>query len=462
MQRKGIGGTIYKLFILLFYRNDTQLLAYPGKKDRDRFIWQAVFGTMAVSLFTGVFLTGLYIYMGASDTILAYIPIMPSIAGIFLIFMGSLTEKVNNTKRTVIILNTIAKTLIFGAVWVPLLVSREIAPFIMLPFTFFGFTINSVMSVLVNSWFVDTVDQKIRGRYMGVRQIFALVVSATLPVISGNFLDSSPDRYVAFCIIYSAAWLFSMLESVVFVKITEPQEHDAKAKKIKISDLFILPLRNKAFRSFILLQIVFHTFWYLSMTVAQVYEIRYMQVSYTYLTAMGAMGAVIQMLLYPLWGKVMDKYGSNLVMRITMVFYTIHAMLYFFMIKGNAHFLILLLNINGAILSPAWVLSTFNERFSVIPRERRRLYDGFFTTVMAVVILLAPTIGNIIRELVLKSGLDFLPYIEFKSLFFVTFATLLGMNLVLLFRSRKRTGLEKEKELLEGMKGVFRKKYRKY
>lgn len=462
MKRKGFAEKLNKLFILLFYRNDTQLLAFPGKKDRDRFIWQAVLGTMTISLLTGVFLTGLYIYMGASDTILAYIPIMPTIAGIFLIFMGSLTERVNNTKRTVIILNTVAKTLIFGAVWIPLLVSREVAPLVMLPFTFIGFTVNSVMSVLINSWFVDTVDQKIRGRYMGVRQIFALIVSATLPVISGNFLDSSPDRYMAFCIIYSAAWVFSIFESVVFAKITPPPEHDAKLKKISVGDLFTLPLKNKPFRSFMWLQIIFHTFWYISMTVAQVYEIRYMEVSYTYLTAMGAMSAVIQIFLYPVWGKVMDKYGSNLVMRMTMVFYTLHAFLYFLMVKGNAPFLILLLNINAAILNPAWVLSTFNERFSLIPRERRKLYDGFFTTVMAVVILVAPTIGNVIRELMLKTGLDFVPYIEFKSLFFATFILLLGMNIVLLIKSKKNTGLEGEKELMKGIKGLFNRKYRKY
>lgn len=462
MEKKGIGKTLHNLFILIFYRNDTQLLAYPGKKDRDMFIWQAVFGTMAMSLFSGVFLTGLYIYMGASDTILAYIPIMPSLAGIFLIFMGSLTEKVKNTKRTIIILNTIAKTLLFGAVWIPLLVSREIAPFIMLPFTFVGFTLNSVMSVLVNSWFVDTVDEKIRGRYMGVRQIFALVVSATLPVISGGFLDSSPDRYMAFCVIYSAALVFSILESFSFSKITQPQDSDEKTKKIKISDMFFLPLRNKKFRNFILLQVVFHTFWYLSMTVAQVYEIRYMEISYTYLTAMGAMGAIIQMFLYPLWGRVMDKYGSKIVMRIAMMFYTVHALLYVFMIKGNAHFLFFLLSINSAILGPAWVLSTFNERFSVIPKERRRLYDGFFTTVMAIVILVAPTIGNIVRELILKSSMDFLTHIEFKALFFITFISLLIMNMVLLLFSKKNTGLEKEKELTEGIKGVFSKKRRKH
>jgi len=447
-----------KLFLMLFYRNDMQLLTSPGKKDRDFFIMQAVFGTMTISLFLGVFLTGLYIYMGASDSIMGYIPIMPSIAGILLIFMGSLTERVKNIKRLVIILNLVSKTLIFGAVLVPLMVSRELAPFIMLPFTFMGLMFNSIMSILINSWFVDTIDASIRGKYMGVRAVFSLVVSAILPVISGKFLDSSPDRYVAFCVIYSVAWIFSLFESFSLFKVSNPPPHAIDRKKIKFTELFTIPLKNKKFREFLTLQSVFHIFWFLSMTFASVYEIRYMEMSYTYLTIMGSIGAIIQMLLYPLWGKVMDKYGSNLVMRIAILFFMLHAGLYFFMIKSNAHVLILLLNINGAILSPAWGLSTFSERFAHVPREGRTVYDGFFTSVLAVIILAAPTLANLIRGIILKNNVSFMPFIEFKALFFLTFISLLVMNIVLLLKSKKSTGLEKEKEMLKNIKYRFSRK----
>ncbi|MBN2557507.1 MAG: MFS transporter [Clostridia bacterium] len=452
MRKSKLKTALYKTFILLFYRNDMQLLTFPGKKDRDFFILQSVFGTMTISLFLGVFLTGLYIYMGASDTIMAYIPILPNLAGIFLVFMGSLTERVKNVRRLVIILNFIGKTFIFAAVWVPLIVSREIAPFVMLPFTFFGLTVNAVMSILINSWFVDTIDSSIRGRYMGVRSVFSLVVSAILPVISGNFLDSSVDKYLAFCIIYSAAWIFSLFESYAFYKITNPPAHEGTRRKIKFGELFSIPMKNKKFRGFLIIQVVFHMFWFLSMTFAAVYEIKYMEISYTYLTVMGSMSAVIQMLLYPLWGKFMDKYGSNLVMRLAMVFFMIHAALYLIMFRTNAHLLIFFLNINGAILNPAWGLSTFNERFSHVPREGRTIYDGFFTTTIAILVLIAPTIANLIRGSVLENGISFIPYMEFKILFFLTFISLMGLNITLLLKSKKETGLEKEKELFANIR----------
>lgn len=458
MKGNSILKFINKIILIFFYRNDMQLLTMPGKRDRDFFIMQAVFGTIVVSLFMGVFLSGLYIYMGAPDSIMGYIPIIPNIAAIFLIFTASLTERVKNVKRLVIVLNFISKTLLFSAVWIPLFVTWGKAIYIMLPLTFLGFTANAIMGILVNSWFIDTIDISIRGRYMGARSVFSLVVSATLPVIAGKFLDGFMDRYFAFCIIYSVAWLFSMLESFSFYKITSPPAHEHKRNRVKFRQLISIPLANKPFMKFMLIQIFFHLIWFVSMTFAQVYEIRYMKISYTYLTLMGSIGAVVQMLLYPVWGKIIDKYGTNLIMRIALVLYMVHAGIYFFMIKGNAPIFILILNLNGAILSPAWALSTFNERFSTIPKEGRTIYDSFFATVLGLTIFIAPVLGNLLRELILKTDISFLPFPEFKLLFVLTFTLLLALNVTLLFKSKKETKFQAEKEMLKNIKYRFSRK----
>ena len=51
-----------------------------------------------------------------------------------------------------------------------------------------------------------------------------------------------------------------------------------------------------------------------------------------------------------------------------------------------------------------------------------------------------------------------MPYIEFKALFFLTFISLLVMNIVLMLKSKKNTGLEKEKEMLKNIKYRFSRK----
>jgi MFS family permease len=287
---------------------------------------------------------------------------------------------------------------------------------------------------------------------MGARQVFTLLVSATLPVMAGAFLDGFYDRYIAFCIIYIAAWLFSLFESLTMAKITEPDAHEGKNKKLKFSSLFSTPFRNKEFMKFLAIQIFFHLSWFLSMTFASLYEIRYMQISYSYLTLMGSVSAIIQMFLYPVWGKIIDKYGSALAMRIAIILFMIHTVIYFFMVKGNAPYLLLLLNINGAILSPAWVLSTFNERFKSIPREGRTVYDSFFTTVMAIVILSAPTIGNLLRRAIINSNIKFWVFPEFKLLFILSFILLLSLNIFLFIKNRKGNDTEAKRKMKRGLR----------
>lgn len=434
---------VKRFFILIFYRNDTELLTYPGKKDRDFFILQAVLGTVVVNLMFTVFLSGIFIYFDTPDGIMGYIPILPSVAGILLIFTGTITEKIRNVKRTVIILNICSKSFLLTIVWIPLFIKGPALAYAMLAAAFIGFLLNAIMSVLINNWFVEAVDEKIRGRYMSVRQIFTLLVSATIPIISGRFLDMSPDKYVAFCIIFSIGWIFAGFESFSLSKIKAPAKEEHEYIKYKVADLFLKPLKNKAFMRFIWVMIIFSIVWNFSMAFASVYQIKYMEISYTYMNIMASIGAIAQILIYPLAGKIMDKYGSKLLMRIAFFFFMTHAFLYIFMGKGNAYLILFLLNINGSIVNPAWILATFNERFRLIPKQGRTIYDGFFVTVIGISTLLGPVLGNIIRKILLGANISFISFPEFRLLFLMTFVILLVLNTVLYIKGRKESRVNK-------------------
>ena len=435
---KKLYNLTHKIFLLIFYRNDTELITFPGKKDRDFFIWQAVFGTVVVNLMFTTFLSGVFIHFDTPDGILGYIPILPSIAGILIIFSGMLTEKVRNVKRTVILLNIIAKLLILFVVFIPLIISNVFTPYYMMISAFFGFLCNAVMGILINNWFIEVVDEKIRGRYMSVRQVFTLVVSATIPILAGKFLDGNRDKYIAFCIIFTIGFLFSLLESFALSKVDVPKKEEHEFIHIKFLDLFKIPLKNKKFMKFIFLMVFFHLFWNLSMTFASVYQIKYMEISYTYINLMMALGAIIQVFIYPVIGRMIDKYGSNFVMRIAFFFFMIHGLLYFMMIKSNAYLIFFLLNVNVAFINPAWILSMFNERFKLIPRQGRTVYDGFFIAVLGISILCGPVLGNVLRNSFIGFNTQIIDFQEFRFLFLITFVVLFVLNIVMYILARIR------------------------
>ena len=448
-----------KLFLLLFYRNDMQLVTAPGKPDRDWFIKQAIFGTAFAALVGGVFLSGLFIEMGTPDYLMGYIPFIGSIAGIMLIFAGLVIERVKNRKKFIIILNILAKSLIVSAVWIPAFVRWEIAPFIMLPIVFLGYSLQAFMGITINSWFVDVVDSRIRGRFMSTKQIFALIISATFPVIAGRFLDSFMNKYIVFCVLYSIAWLFMWLETYSFTKIHDPGFKTLGKGKIKFKDLFTKPVKNKEFMKLMAMLGFFYFSWYMTMSFASVYQIRYLGIPYTFITAMGVINPILQMIWYPMWGKLTDKYGPQFIIRVALWMYVLQAVLWFCMTSGSYYFIMPLLQVNASLIGPAFMLGIFNTKYSVIPQEGRSIYDGFYMAAVGGIILLAPTIGNLLKNLIDNNshkivGMEF-P--QFRIMFAIAAVMVLTLNIINLIKAKKENNLVNEKAFI---KNIFSKKSR--
>jgi MFS family permease len=448
-----------KVFLLLFYRNDMQLVTAPGKPDRDWFIKQAIFGTAFAALVGGIFLSGLFIEMGTRDYLMGYIPFIGSIAGITLIFAGLVIERVKNRKRFIIILNIISKSLIVSAVWIPAFINWEIAPFIMLPVVFLGYSLQAFMGITINSWFVDVVDSRIRGRFMSTKQIFALIISATFPVIAGRFLDSFINKYIVFCVIYSIAWFFMWLETYSFTKIKDPGFKTLGKGKIKFKDLFSKPVKNKEFMKLMAMLGFFYFSWYMTMSFASVYQIRYLEIPYTFITAMGIINPILQMVWYPMWGKLTDKYGPQFIIRLALWMYVLQAGLWFCMTTGSYYFIMPLLQVNASLIGPAFMLGIFNTKYSVIPQEGRSIYDGFYTASVGAIILLAPTVGNLLKNFIDNNsnrviGMEF-P--QFRLMFALAAALVLILNIVNLIKAKKENNLEYERKFI---RRIFSKKSR--
>lgn len=454
---KKMKRALRKIHLALFYRNDMQLVTAQGKNDRDWFIRQAIFGTAFAALVGGVFLSGLFIEMGTPDYLMGYVPFIGRIAGIMLIFAGLIIERVRNRKKFIVILNILSKTLIISTVWIPMLVPRDIAPFIMLPVVFMGYSLQSYMGITINSLLVDVVDSRIRGRFLGTKQIFALVVSATFPVLAGRFLDTAPDRYIAFCIIFSIAWLIMWLETYSLSKIIDPGFKTLGKGNVRLKDLFLIPLKNKSFMKLMLLLGVFYTSWYMTMSFASVYQLRYLKIPYTFITLTGMINPVLQMVWYPMWGKMVDKYGPQFIIRIALWLYILQAVLWFLMTKSSFYFIRPILMVNASFIGPAFMLGVFNSKYNVIPQEGRSVYDGFFTSTVGLIILIAPTIGNQIKNLIeANSGsITGMEFPQFRLLFALAGVLVLLINIYNLIAAKKKNNLEKEREFLNNL---FRKK----
>ena len=448
-----------KLFLMLFYRNDMQLVTAPGKPDRDWFIKQAIFGTAFGALVGGVFLSGLFIEMNTPDYLMGYIPFIASIAGISVIFAGLIIERVKNRKKFIVILNILSKSLIVAAVWIPMFVPWNIAPFIMLPVVFSGYILNSFMGITINSWFVDVIDSRIRGRFMSAKQIFTLIISALFPVIAGKFLDSYMNKYIVFCVLFSIAWLFMWFETYSFTKINDPGFKRLEKGSVKLKDLIMKPIRNKEFMKLMGMLAFFYFAWYMTMSFASVYQIRYLEMPYTFITATGMINPVLQMVWYPMWGKLTDKYGPQFIIRVALWLYVIHAVLWFCMTSGSYWFVRPLLMFNASLIGPAFMLGIFNAKYSVIPQEGRSVYDGFFTASVGAIVLIAPTVGNLLKNFIDNNSYRIIgmEFPQFRLMFALAAVLVLALSIFNLIMAKKENNLKNERMFINS---IFRKKNR--
>jgi MFS family permease len=431
-----------KIYIALFYRNDTKLLTLPGKKDRDWFIIQALIGTV-FALFTGAtYLTGLFNKVNAPEILIGYLPIIGSIAGVVTIFAGYTMQRIRSRKKFILICNTILKTLIVLIAWIPLIFPNQNAAYIMIIMALVAYALNNFMAIAINSWFVDLIDSKIRGQYMSVRNMVALIANLIVPVIVSAFIDTSSDQYLAIVVVFTIAWIIMWAESYSFYKIGEPPMSPA-TKKIKLKDVFIVPIKNKEFMKFMVPIAAFYFIWYIAMSYGTLYQLNYLGLSYTFISLASVLNVILQFIWYPIIGKLVDRYNTDLLLMACFMLYFIDSLIWGFTNLSSKYLMIILVNVIASMTAPFFSLTLFKKKYDIIPQTERSLYDGFYTAIIASIIALAPIIGSLLKDYIAVNIKPFWIFEvpQFQLIFMVTNILLL---VLILFNLKKTIRLYKE------------------
>ena len=420
-----------KLYIAVFYRNDTKLLTMPGKKDRDWFIVQGFVGTVFALLTGATYLTGLFNKVNAPEIVIAYLPIVGTVAGVIAIFAGYIMQTIKNRKKFTLILNTILKTMIVLIAWIPLIFPNQNASYIMIAIALIAYALNNFMGIAINSWFVDLIDVKIRGQYMSVRNMIALIAHLLVPIIVSAFIDTSSDQYMAIVIVFTVSWLVMWAENYSFYKINEPPLQPPK-KKIKLKDVLIVPLKDKTFMKSITSISVFYFIWYLSMSFATLYQLNYLGLSYTFISISATLNVILQFIWYPVIGKLVDRHNTDFLLIVSYILYLIQAFLWGFTNISSRYIMTILVNIFASMAVPLFSLVVFKAKYDVIPAEDRSLYDGFYTALIALIIAVAPAIGNVLKDSISVNvrpfGIFEVP--QFQLIFMLSGILLLGLILL--------------------------------
>ena len=423
--------SLKKLVNKAVYHNDPDLLNNPFRKSQNYFILQVIFATIFTLLTGGVYISGFAIYLGASDEIVSYITTIPNICCIFLVIGCIFLEGVKSPKKAVVTMVVISKFFICSIVTIPLFVQSEMRQVVLLAVMIIAYIIQALYGTVLNKWFVSVVPDNIRGRYFSVRQFFALLVNVILPLITGRFMDTVADQYTGFIVLFSLGLLSMVVEVLMYLNIEEPPVESLEKGKIKIYDVVRIPLKNREFFRYSFVLFVFYLFLYLSASFKSVYMIRYLEMSYTFINFITILPAVMQMFMIRLWGRVSDKYGHKFVMNTSMWFFAAEALFWGLVSKTTMVLFIPVACIFSAIANSGFAVGAFNRRYEIIPEKGRTLYDGFYSAIVGVALLLAPILGGAVKTMAasnsfIKSNIQFG---EFRMLFMITFISIIVLQI---------------------------------
>lgn len=431
---------LFNLITRLFYHGDYELIGSPAKKSMDSFAVQAIFGTACMIFISGTFISGFLIRLDAPDILVNYMALIPSMCGIILFLFSPLAQRIVHPKKVGILINCMAKFFLVTIMYVPYVFPKPIVLPVAVLFIILGYSLNAFNNQIINNWFVQSIPEGIRGRYYSYRQIVAMIISATLPLLAGALVDSFDDKLKAFAITSLVAVVLALIEVSAFARIPDCTLVPI-TEKLSILDTVRIPLRNRRFVKFLCYMGAFYFVLYLSGGMKQTYMLKYMNLSYTFVNGMTVLSSVLQaVFFYSLWGRVNDRLGSRFTMTTAVWLYALDAFFWFF--AGNttlAYIFIPMGHIMGAIQGPAFTVGSFNYQYSIYPEQGRPMYSAFYTSFIGLVLIISPTCGEFVKSLIERSAImEVLPFGGFRLMYLASAVLILTVQLVFITRERKK------------------------
>lgn len=342
------------------------------------------------NLTSGAFLVGLLKYMWASDAFCGYVISIPVFAAIIQVLSPMILESLKYRKTMIIIGAMIHRILLSMLIFVPFLpLPSGIKLFIAAIVLFISNLAISFVNPAISNMYVSFVPQNIRGRYYGTRESYILIAATLITLVLGKILDVFNDmgnEGTGYIIVYCFIFLLTIINFSFFALMKEvPLLHTTE--RIKLSEIFTLPLKNKKFIRYFIMLII----WNFAVQIASAYFGVYLKsdlsMSYTIITSLSFINAVIYILSARIWGRFADRNGWSKTTMITIGILSICHFTWFFASEGSPAvlFILILSHITSGMAWSGINVALFNLQFDFTPDEKRTVYIGFSAAISGLI-----------------------------------------------------------------------------
>lgn len=378
-------------------KNPNPLFSGELGKSRKLLVFDGILQNAAAILTMGVFLSGYLVWLEASDFVTGLVNSSVNWASITVLFSFLLFERLKKRKKFLIALTALARLLICGSVFVPLLVpNKAVALPIVAGMVILGSFLAALYGTGFTVWMFAVLPLDKRSEFIYLRTFWLRIAFTSTTILGGFLLDAFQKGYSGFLLLFSLSLSLSVLDIILLLQVKEP-EYDVDPKSRPALHMLKIPARDPQFRSYLVFVFLFYVVLTMSGTFTPVYLVRYMKFDYSFISSMNVLQYVCLIAFTSFWRRMEAKKGVIFVLRVTATIAVVEYLLYGLLTTRTAWILPIATMLAGIGYS-GFNITILNYRYSILPEKNRTVYESLFAAMFGLSTLLSPMIGNFLMN----------------------------------------------------------------
>jgi MFS family permease len=359
----------------------------------------------------GAVLTAFALYMGADVFVIGLITALPLFSTILQLWTPQFIAKVGNRKKLSVRTlgsarwSLIPLTIIGMGAWAwPNLAGLWLLLFLLQLTIFSGLT--AIGGTAWLSWAMTVVPIEQRATYFAKRATVVGIGGLIAALLTGFFLDwwtepaatatghrTNPGAYV---VLFAIAAVAGVISTGVLQRTPDLKNEPLPAQRPSFKESLRSTWKMVALRKYLIFRSVQLFAVGTVVPYYAVYMLENLKMSFTELFFLQNVGALAGLVVFPLWGRILEKYGNSPVLFWTSWAKIDYVVLWAFVVPGNPFWPLLFLHISLAIDS-GLNLAAGNLLMNLLPTGTGNVgYISVFTAVSSVSTAIGPFLAGIV------------------------------------------------------------------
>ncbi|MDB5078172.1 MAG: hypothetical protein JWP00_96 [Chloroflexi bacterium] len=391
----------------------TELSHAEMQDGQKHMIWEGAYWSIMNSVVVpgGIVLTAFALYMGADVFIIGLLTALPLLAAILQLWTPQIVNAFGGRKTVAV--NTIgpARLLLIpmvgvalGAWLLPELAGMWLIMFLLLLTAHSGLT--AIGGTAWLSWATTVVPLERRAVYFAWRNTVIGLVGLVAALLTGFFLDwwtepvasgtghrTNPGAYVVLFVIAAAAGIWS---TRILRRIPDLANQPKAANRPSFRDTFNSTWQMQELRRYL----IFRSAWLFAAGIVvpyfAVYMLNNLKLSFTELFFLQNVGALAGLLVFPMWGRLMDKFGCTRIIFWTSWFKVFYIVLWAFIVPGDPFWPLLLLHLT-LVIDSGLNMASGNLLINLVPPGTQNVgYISIFIAITSLISAIGPFMAGIL------------------------------------------------------------------